>query len=225
MSDIHNANILTEEKVEKFLKEHPNFFDHRPDLLTEMHLPHNSGNAVSLVERQVSILRERNMEMRHRLTNLLDNARDNDRLFDKTKRLVLAIIESVDLNSLVDALYYSFEKDFQVHYTRIILFSSQTLPQSKARIEDLYVARNHIGKHLQSVKSVSGGLDIKEIEFLFDSDAHNVGSAALAVLNHGNLLGVLAIGNQDPTYYHSSMGTLFLNYVAEVLNRTLPRFI
>ncbi len=225
MSDIQNPNQINEDRVEKYLKENPSFFERHPDLLTEMHLPHNSGNAVSLVERQVSILRERNMEMRHRLTNLLDNARENDRLFDKTKRLVLALIESTDLNSLVDALYYSFEKDFQVHYTRIILFSSQSLPESKARVEDIYIARNQIGKHLQAVKSVTGGLDIKEIEFLFDDDAHNVGSAALAVLNHGNLLGVLAIGNQDPTYYHSSMGTLFLNYVAEVLNRTLPKLI
>ena len=226
MSDsIQSTGAVTAQSVEDFLKSNPDFFINRPDLIADLNLSHESGNAISLVERQVSILRERNIEMRHRLNDLLENARDNDKLFDKTKRLVLALIESHDLRSFVDALYYSFEKEFNIHYTRLILFSGQTLPESQARVEDIYVARNHIGKRLQTPKSVTGGMDVKELQFLFDDDAHQVGSAAIAVLNHGNNIGVLAIGNQDPTYYNSSMGTLFLSYIAEVLNRTLPKLL
>jgi len=36
---------------------------------------------------------------------------------------------------------------------------------------------------------------------------------------------VLAIGHTDPNYYRSSMGTLFLSYIAEVLNRIIPRLL
>ena len=200
----------------------PQFFQERSELIADLEFPHESGKAISLVERQVSVLRERNLEMRRRLTHLLENARENDRLFDKTKRLVLALIESRDLNAFVDALYYSFENEFKVHHTRLILFTESTLPNSKARQESIYTVRNHIGSRLKAQKTVGGGMDVKEIEFLFDDDAHQVGSAALAVLSHGNPLGVLAVGNQDPTYYNSSMGTLFLGYIAEVLNRLLP---
>ena len=39
-----------------------------------------------------------------------------------------------------------------------------------------------------------------------------------------NQLGVLAIGSPDPQHYKSSLGTLFLGYIAEVLTRVLPRF-
>ena len=226
MSDtIQQANVISEAQVEKYLRDNPTFFEKYPNLVADIQLPHESGKAISLVERQVAVLRERNIEMRHRLNNLLDNARENDRLFDKTKRLTLALVESPDLNSLVNALYYSFEKDFEIHYTRLILFSGRSLPASKARTEDIYVARNHIGKRLKTSKAIAGGLDVKEIGFLFDDDAHNIGSGAIAILSHGNPLGVLAIGNQDPTYYHSSMGTLFLGYIAEVLNRVLPKHI
>lgn len=35
---------------------------------------------------------------------------------------------------------------------------------------------------------------------------------------------MLAIGSPDPQHYKSSLGTLFLGYVAEVLARVLPRF-
>lgn len=220
-----SSEKITQEQVTKYLREHKDFFSLNPELLTEIELPHHSGQAVSLVEKQVSILRERNIEMRQRLSNLLENARENDRLFDKTKRLILALLECKDIASSVEAVYHSFEKEFGVHYTRIILFGSNGLDAGPARIDSINNAKAHIGKHLKSVKAVSGGIDMKETEFLFDDDAPNVGSAALTVLAHGNIFGILAIGNQDPTYYRSSMGTLFLAYIGEVLNRTLPKHL
>ena len=90
------ADPLEPEQIEAYLREHLDFFEQHHDLLAEITLPHESGVAVSLVERQVSILRERNIDMRNRLSKLLDNARDNDKLFDKSKRLVLSLIEGQD---------------------------------------------------------------------------------------------------------------------------------
>jgi len=226
MSDSFTSNEqLTHERVATFLRENGDFFSQHPELLAEIELPHHSGQAVSLVEKQVSILRHRNIEMRQRLTNLLENARENDKLFDKSKRLVLKLLESNNLSALVEALYQSFEKDFEIHYTRIILFGSNGIDAGPARIESISTAKNVIGKRLKAIEAISGGIDVKETEFLFDEDAPNVGSAAMMVLSHGNIFGLLAIGNQDPTYYRSSMGTLFLGYLGEVLNRLLPKYL
>jgi len=219
-----DINKLRPEQVAEYLKQHKGFFNDFPELIADMHIVHDSGKAISLVERQVSILRERNIEMRKRLSNLLDTARENDQLFAKTRRLILALLECVDLGDLVDALYYSFQKEFNVHYSRLILFGNH-IPPSVARVENINTAREFIGKRLKSSHAVSGGVDIKECEFLFDDDAPNVGSAAMAVLSYGNPMGVLAIGNQDPGFYRSSMGTLFLGYIAEVLNRILPNYL
>lgn len=216
---------ITEEQVAQYLREHLDFFTRQQELLMNLRLPHNSGKAISLMEKQVSTLRERNVEMRHRLSDLLDNARANDRLFEKTKRLVLALLECNELGDLVDALYYSFDKEFDIHYTRLILFSSTPLSAGPARVETIKTARQHIAKRIKSSRAVSGGIDLQETRFLFDQDANNIGSSAMVVLAHGNPLGVLAIGNQDADYYRSSMGTLFLSYIAEVLNRLLPRYL
>ena len=215
---------ITEESVATFLKAHPHFFEQHKDLLSDLHIPHQNGQTVSLVERQVAVLRDRNVEMRQRLTSLLDNARDNDRLFDKTKRLVLALVESPNLSTCVNALMHSFEHDFNIHQTQVILFHPNTLAAGNARVEDIFCARATLGQRIQSRKTVMGGLDVKEIEYIFGHD-HQVGSAALTVLNHGQLLGVLAIGNQDPMFYNNSMGTLFLGYISDVFSRVLPRHI
>lgn len=220
------ADPLEPEHIEAYLREHPDFFTQHQDLLAEITLPHESGSAVSLVERQVAILRERNMDMRHRLSKLLDNARDNDKLFDKTKRLVLSLLEGQDMGDIVDALHYSFDKDFNIHFTSVILFgNAEKIPSSQARVVTIAQAREQVGPLLKNSRAVCGTLGAREMEFIFGSHAGEIGSVATVPLVHGSVFGLLSIGNRDPQYYRSSMGTLFLSYIAEVLNRLLPKYL
>src|SRR6218665_179634 len=136
------ADPLEPEQIAAYLRDNPDFFEQHHDLLAEISLPHESGSAVSLVERQGAILRERNIDMRHRLSKLLDNARDNDKLFDKTKRLVLSLLEGQDMGDIIDALHYSFDKDFNIHFTSVILFgNAEKVPSSQARIVTIAEAR------------------------------------------------------------------------------------
>lgn len=220
------ADPLEPEQIEAYLREHPDFFERHHELLAEISLPHESGSAVSLVERQVAILRERNIDMRHRLSKLLDNARDNDKLFDKTKRLVLSLLEGQDMGDIIDALHYSFDKDFNIHYTSVILFgNTDKIPSSQARIVTIAEAREHVGPLLKNSRAVCGTLGAKEMKFIFGEHASEIGSVATVPLIHGSVFGLLSIGNRDPHYYRSSMGTLFLSYIAEVLNRLLPKYL
>lgn len=220
------ADPLEPEQIEAYLREHPDFFEQHHELLAEITLPHESGAAVSLVERQVAILRERNIDMRHRLSKLLDNARDNDKLFDKTKRLVLSLLEGQDMGDIIDALHYSFDKDFNIHYTSVILFgNADKIPSSQARIVTIAEAREHVGPLLKNSRAVCGTLGAKEMQFIFGEHASEIGSVATVPLIHGSVFGLLSIGNRDPHYYRSSMGTLFLSYIAEVLNRLLPKYL
>ncbi|WP_331344758.1 DUF484 family protein [Cellvibrio sp. UBA7661] len=220
------ADPLEPEQIEAYLREHLDFFEQHTDLLAELTLPHESGTAVSLVERQVAILRERNIDMRNRLSKLLDNARDNDKLFDKSKRLVLSLLEGQDMGDIIDALLYSFDKDFGIHFTRIILFGNpDKVPSSEARVVNIAEAREYVGPLLKNSRAMCGTLGSKEMEFIFGEHASEIGSIATVPLVHGSVFGLLTIGNRDPQYYRSSMGTLFLSYIAEVLNRLLPKYL
>lgn len=213
-----------EQAIAEYLLSHPGFFERHADVLQNLRLQHPSGRAVSLIEKQVSALRERNTELRHKLNQLLDNARDNDRLFERSKRLVLSMIEAEELGDLVDALYYSFDKEFAIPYTRLILFETPTLP-SNARVKSLQDAQLILGRQLKASRATSGGLDHESIRFLFDKDASQIGSAAIAPLHYRCLMGVLAIGHRDKDHFQSGMGTLFLTHIAEVLDRLLPHFL
>lgn len=220
-----NPDVLLDEAlIARYLEAHPGFFERHADVLRDLRLQHPSGRAVSLIERQVSALRERNTELRHRLNQLLDNARQNDRLFERSKRLVLALLECQELGDLVDALYYSFDKEFGIPFSRLILFRD-TEEQGNLYCVREENARLHLGRHLKTSRAVGGGLNREEIAFLFQQDQHRVGSAAMVPLYYNQLLGVLAVGHEDPKHYQAGMGTLFLTHIGEVLNRLLGRHL
>lgn len=223
----HNEKDITEEDVAQYLKSHSGFFLKRDDLLLELELAHPaSGKAVSLLERQVSLLRERNMDMRSRLNNLLDNARNNDLLFEKTKQLVLALIEAQGLDAIVNRFNRSLLADFGMDFASLTLFGNperhRSLVSRMVNIDDAYKA---IPGVLKSNKATCGVLRPEELQFLFTDQADQVGSAAVVPLSFGHPLGIIAVGSRDTEYFRSSMGTLFLGYIAEVLNRNLPRYL
>jgi uncharacterized protein YigA (DUF484 family) len=212
---------LSDEQVREYLKQHSDFFQTHPDMLDHLHISHGSGSAVSLVEKQVSVLRERNMEMRKRLNHLTTNARDNDRLYDLTRKLVLQLLAADTLTDLTSAFTHSLEKDFAVEHVSIILFGDPAKSTAQCRIESVDSARIEIGALIRAEASVCGPLRKEELAYLFPA-AGDVGSAAVMALHKRADLGVIAVGNSDPNHYSSNMGTLFLGHLAEVLVRLLP---
>ena len=216
----------TEDMVREFLRDNPRFLDDNPDILESLSLPHNSGNAVSLVERQVGVMRDRNREMRNRLDNMLATAHDNDLLFEKTKRLVLNLLEAKNLPAMVETIYDSLGKDFEIDfYSLTLLGDEKSLPRTMARVASIEKANEQVNTLIGSNRAVCGVLREEEMTFLFGEKGLQVGSVAAVPLRYNNLYGILAIGNADPNFYKSSMGTLFLSYIAEVVNRILPKHL
>lgn len=225
MTDMQDKH-KTESMVRDYLSSHPHFFDANPDILDQMNLSHDSGEAISLVERQVSVLRDRNEEMRDRLDSMLVSARNNELLFEKTKRLVLNLLEADGLSALVDTLYESLGKDYEVEFYSLTFLGEQTqLPQTEARVVGMDKANSQIGNLISSNRAVCGILRESEMTFLFGERGRVVGSVAAVPLIYGNTYAILAVGNSDPNHYKSSMGTLFLSYIAEILNRLIPRYL
>lgn len=217
---------ITEEDVALYLKSHSGFFLKRDDLLLGLELAHPSGKAVSLLERQVSLLRERNMDMRTRLGGLMENAEDNDQLYDKTQQLVLGLIEAQGLDSLVNTFNRSLLSDFGIDFSNLTLFGNPNQHRKVvSRMVPVDDAFEKIPSLLKSNNATCGVLRPEELQFLFADQAEHVGSAAVIPLSHSNPLGVIAIGSKDPHHFSSSMGTLFLSYIAEVLNRLIPRYL
>src|SRR5271166_2488571 len=87
---------LDDASVAEYLQTYPDFFERNDALLGKLRLPHlrDAGSTVSLVERQVEVLRERNQSLERKLKELLDVARANDQLADRIHRLSQRLIKA-----------------------------------------------------------------------------------------------------------------------------------
>ena len=86
-----------EEKVTEYLLENRDFLKDHPEILTEMELPHEAGEAVSLIERQVGQLREQNQKLTGQLNQLIRVATDNEALMHRLHELTLELMVIADL--------------------------------------------------------------------------------------------------------------------------------
>ena len=86
-----SSGTLDDDSVSKYLIENPDFFNRKADLLLDLTIPHVSGGAISLLERQVALFRERNRDLQNNINNFIFNAEENDAMFEKTRIVILEI--------------------------------------------------------------------------------------------------------------------------------------
>ena len=212
---------LNDEIVREYLKNHDDFLQRNPDMLDYLHISHASGSAISLVEKQVSVMRERNMDMRQRLKTLTANARNNDMLYEQTRALILKLLEADSTEALYGIFLSSMATDFRVDHASMILFGAHSSAEGW-RMETRETVKTEIGSLFRGNKAVCGTLRKEELKFLFPGGGE-VGSAALMPLSHTQQLGLIAVGSADANYYNSKVGTLFLSHIAEVIVKLLLR--
>ena len=229
MNAADDAVPVSEEQVIVYLRNHPDFFQQHGHLLAELHLRHESGSAVSLVERQVAILRERNMTMRRRMTELMQTAQRNDELFAKTRTLTLELLHVDSWHELNEVLATYVLTDFHADFVCCHVAADV----GAGRAGEPPAALDHLASHtgeLPHERFVRGRyptcttLRKEELALLFPSMTHEAeGSAVLAPLAPGAPDGCLAIGSRDPRHFTPDMDTLFVTYIAEVLSRVMQR--
>jgi len=216
---------LTGNQVAEYLRANPDFFVGQDELLRSLTLPHDSGSAISLVERQVHLFREQRDTLRRELAELVSIARHNDRLFEKSKRLLLQVIEAENLNDMAAAIDDSIRTDFGLDAASVLLFSSAAEPVQAAgalHIVNAEKARGRLGALLDGERAVCGQFREQERVFLFPDRDEPIASVALVPLRHDALVGVFAVGSCQPGYFDQSLGSLFLSYISDTLSRLLP---
>ena len=224
--DTGQAPLASEEQVIAFLRQNPDFFVSNEYLLNELRVPHASGAAISLGERQVQVFREHRDELKHKLNELISVARDNDAHFEKSKRLLLNLLEVKSLDEIEMVVNEVFKNDTKIDFSSILLFGkSSDYPVSDIHIVELAYARDNLGAMLDETHASCGHFSETQLKCLFPTSAEKVGSAAVIPLRHGELLGLFCLGSEDPAHFDSSMGSLFLSYISDFISRILPNLL
>lgn len=219
---------LPEDAVADFLQQNPDFFERHAPVLAKLKLPHGRGTAtVSLVERQVLVLREKNEKLEARLRELIEVARDNDVLANKIHRLACRLLKARTANALIDALEGSLREDFGASEWILLLAPAANSELAKISSRHLRVvdAMAHELKMFETLfesgRPRCGQIRDSQRDYLFGADTIEIASAALVPLGASAASGLLAIGSPDSERFHPTMSTEFLARIGNLVSEAI----
>jgi uncharacterized protein YigA (DUF484 family) len=219
---------LDEKAVADYLRENPDFFQSNTSLLAMLRIPHACGTAVSLVEHQVKVLRDQNRQLKRKLMDLVQVARENNRLSERMHQLTLGLVGAGTLEALLDTLREHLQGEFSADTVTIRLAGLLEARARECGVEPFSADApelEHFESFYKTCKPQCGRFKPEQLAYLFGDQAPAVGSAAVIPLGAGGSAGLLAIGSQETNRFHPGMGTLFLTHLGELLDSLLGEYV
>ncbi len=224
------AGQTDEERIERYLSLNPDFFERHQPLLARRRLPHmRTGSTVSLVERQVEVLREQKSDADRRLAEFVAVARANDQLADRIHRFTRRLLRAPEPRTALTELEASLREDFDAFHSVLLLTAPiaslpsgelepflRKLPADDANMRTFEAL-------LATGKPRCGQVRDSQRDFLFGPEAPSIGSVALVPLGDGGTLGLLALGSAERERFHPGMSTEFLKRMGELITDALSR--
>ena len=221
------TTAITESIVATYLEHHPDFFNKYPALVAGIELPHESGRAISLVEKQVALLREQNRQTRRRLHELIEIAEQNEDLARRLHRLTLGLMAADRPAALFQTLYADLRQNFQADRAVVRLFAE---PAEAPHAAPEFAGGNADQQALFKVilakrQPLCGPLHARQRTFLFGDEADDLASAIVAPLSGAGWSGILAIASHDAERFRPGMGVELLANLAELLSLILKPWV
>lgn len=221
---------LSEDAIRNYLEAHPDFFERHKALLGAMELPHATGGTVSLIERQISMLRQKDLKLQRKLKELIQVAIDNDVIASKIHQLSVQLLSKSDLATTIAAIEEAARAGFGADQAVLVLFrdpesfSDSDTSRFFRAIKRDDAGLKPFGTFLGSKSPRCGQVRDAQKDFLFRADAEEIGSVALVPLGNKAELGFLAFGSSDADRFHPGMSTDFLARVGDLVAAALQRF-
>ena len=216
---------MKSEEVAQYLQDNPQFFEDYADLMSRMVIPHpHGGRTISITERQMLSLRDKNRQLEAKMGELLQFGEENDVISEKMHRLGVAIIAAGTFQSVIHTLNFHLRDDFAIPHFALRLWdrpaNTSELPEFAGVSEELQTFAETLNH------PYCGSTAGFETASWFGTAATHVRSQGLIALrNGGGTIGMIALGSEDPQRFYSGMGTLYLERLGEMASAALARVL
>ncbi len=225
-TDIDSEAIIADAMMDEsiladYLASHPDFFQRHPKLLETLQVPHGTGT-VSLIERQVAVLREKSRDIEEQLNGLIRTARGNEQIVTRLQRFTLELMRADGLDDVISTCHEILRDDFNADFVTLrIIGGDDTMhfvsPDNKTL--------KYFDRLFDSRKPICGRLKEEQQAFLFKKNASNINSVALVPLFGVDKIGILALGSKNETRFHPGMGTVFISHLGELISTSLTHHL
>jgi uncharacterized protein YigA (DUF484 family) len=223
------SDTTEEQTVVQYLQHNPDFFERHPQLLARMRLQHpRNASTVSLIERQVEVLREKYESQEHKLADFVRVARANNLLAEKIHRFTRRLLSTGNRADAITQIEASLREDFDTFHAVLVLATSREplVPAADRFVRSVCgddANYRSFESLFASAKPRCGQIRDSQREFLFSAEATEIGSVALIPLGGNPPLGLLALGSVDRDRFHPGMSIEFLSRMGELISDALAR--
>ncbi len=223
MSESEESLPLNDDLVVAYLRDNPDFFKTHPTLIADLNFPHETGDAVSLIQRQVELLRDNQQTTRQYLAVLGAHAKTNEALLARVRALSVSAVAAGTPRATLEALSRTIIEDFGLDSVYLVAEQGKW-PVSGDNIislspEELVTLRNAV----ESLAVFVGRPPRKMKELLFSGDVDNVASIAMSRFTYKGGDTYLIIGSRNDRHFTNDMGTDLIAYIGNLLEALLSR--
>jgi len=215
---------LQADDIAHYLSRHQDFFEQHPQLLSQMQLPHpHDGQAISLVERQSLMLRERVKALESRVAEMVRHGQENDAISEKLTAWVRSLLSETDEGELPSTLIRELKQIFEVPFAALRLWS---IKPAHASLDCAQAVEGDTITFANSMRVPFCGSNVGFEAATWFDDGDAVQSIAMLPLRVGAdpaTFGLLVLGSADKDRFHITMGTTFLERIAELASAGLAR--
>lgn len=211
----HSHPVATsDEDVVNYLKKHPAFFQQHHQLLEQLELPHEIEGTVSLIERQLTLLRDKNDRYQQQLADLVQNAANSESLFHLMGDLYLRWFKAFDRNHIIDHAAKDIRSIFALDSAILMLKRNDDHHLLDEITEKLSL--KFPGNQPQCMPS-----DLSTSQLLFPNQQKPIKSMAVLPLGDHAKSGLLILGSYNTDGFKATMDSLFLKQISLILTSLL----
>lgn len=227
-SEEQQRELTWEEAVTRYLEDNPDYFLRHGEMLADLEVPHpETDGAISLVERQLQVLREQNQRLQQQLRELVAIARENDVLGGRLHHFSQAMIDAASLDDVLNTAQDLLRQEFKLHQVviRVLGGTEDTAGRPEFTQPDDPQLTSLLKQFTGSRPICGGKYDDKMMAYLFRTAAREIKSTAMIALGGEVPRGVLCLGSRDPLRFHPDMGTVYLVRLGELLMRGMAKYL
>jgi uncharacterized protein YigA (DUF484 family) len=219
--------MMNTDDVAQYLSQNPGFFEQYPELLGQLNVPHpQSGQAISLIERQSMLLRERIRLLETRVADMIRHGEENDVSVDKIVRWACAMLQEADAVRLAETLVAELKRMFDVPFCALRVWQPAPALAGLPCVQPVSDDMLRLASSMQA-PFCGSNVGFEAAQWMADDEkaVQSLAMLPLRVRDRGDTFGMLALGSPERDRFQITMGTAFLARIGDLASAAIARLL
>jgi uncharacterized protein YigA (DUF484 family) len=216
---------ISDYDIINYLQNDTDFFIRHPEQLLTINVSNRNGKVASLINHQVNVLKDRNQQLKDKLSEMIQYAEYNEKIMTQIFELTLRVSQISHVANVTKFFAAFVKKAFDCKMVRIIVpvYDKLDSNSSVLCVSNLEPFMSIFSEFMKSNRPICGRLKMEKLKFIFDKKADSIGSSVMLPIGENAQKGILIFASEQESRFHPDMSTDLLSRLAQILEFKLNK--